>query len=70
MPATSSGVRYSAVWVAVGFVILARSGPRQVLLHPQQIVDQSAAQEPPAASSGKPQDRTQLPPPADTPTAA
>lgn len=39
-----------AVWVAVGFVILARSGPRQVLLHPQQIVDQSAAQEPPAAT--------------------
>jgi glycosyltransferase 2 family protein len=39
-----------AVWVAIGFIILARTGPRRQLLHPEESVAQSAAQEPPAAT--------------------
>lgn len=50
-----------AVWIAVGFVVLARSGPSKVLLYPEVVVeatraqpdeaaDQSAPQEPPAAT--------------------
>ena len=44
-----------AAWVAIGFVMLARSGPRAVLLHPEEAAKesepvQSDAQEPPAAT--------------------
>jgi uncharacterized membrane protein YbhN (UPF0104 family) len=39
-----------AVWVAIGFVMLARSGPREVLLHPEEAAAQSAPQDPPAAT--------------------
>lgn len=35
-----------AFWIAIGFAILARAGPRAVMLHP----DQSVPQEPPAAT--------------------
>lgn len=37
-----------AVWIAVGFVMLARSAPPAVILHPEEIIDQSAPQDPPA----------------------
>jgi hypothetical protein len=42
-----------AFWVAIGFVMLARTGPRAVLLHPEKEVEaaaQSLPQEPPAAT--------------------
>jgi uncharacterized membrane protein YbhN (UPF0104 family) len=46
-----------AFWIAIGFGILARAGPRAVMLHPELIedpallkVDQSVPQEPPAAT--------------------
>ena len=50
-----------AFWIAIGFGVLARSGPRAVILHPENADDppppapsaaspQSAAQEPPAAT--------------------
>lgn len=39
-----------AVWVAIGFVMLARGKPGRVLLAPTEVVVQSAPQDPPAAT--------------------